>query len=143
MRRMKLPSARLAAAFLVFATCLSESARAQQGPWVYVGTYTGPRSKGIYVMRMDAATGALTEPQVAAEVPSPSFLAIDPNQKCLYAVSEIGGKTGGIFQFDTADGKPIDHGSLIFSTEAIAQYVEFFRSSLAGPKAVIKDPFAK
>ena len=53
------------------------------------------------------------------------------------------GRTGGIFQFDVADGKPIDHGSLIFSTEARDQYVEFFRSSLAGPKAVIKDPFVK
>jgi 6-phosphogluconolactonase len=78
------------------------------GPWVYVGTYTGPKSKGIYVMRMDPSTGALTEPQLAAEVASPSFLTIHPNQKTLYAVSEVGGKTGGsvtAFSIAPADGK--------------------------------------
>lgn len=63
---------------------------------VYVGSYTGPKSKGIYVMRMDPATGALTEPEVAFEVPSPSFLTIHPSQKLLYAVSELSGKGGGV-----------------------------------------------
>jgi hypothetical protein len=52
------------------------------------------------------------------------------------------GSTGGIFQFDKADGKPIEHGSLYFSTEGIAQYVAFFQGALAG-RAVIIDPFAK
>ena len=52
------------------------------------------------------------------------------------------GSTGGIFQYDVADGKPIDHGSLIFSTEANRQYVEFFRTALTG-RAVVIDPFAK
>ena len=63
---------------------------------VYVGSYTGPKSKGIYVMRMDPKTGALSEPQLAGEVPSPSFLAIHPTEKFLYAVSELDGKDGGI-----------------------------------------------
>lgn len=62
---------------------------------VYVGSYTGPKSKGIYVMRMDPKTGALSEPQLAGEVPSPSFLAIHPTEKFLYAVSELDGKDGG------------------------------------------------
>jgi pimeloyl-ACP methyl ester carboxylesterase len=52
------------------------------------------------------------------------------------------GSTGGIFQFDQADGKPIEHGSLIFSTEGQRQYVAFFQAALAG-RAVIIDPFAK
>src|SRR5947209_19235770 len=86
------------ASLLVAALGLAAAApvRAQDaGMLVYVGTYTGPKSKGIYVMRMDPATGALSEPEVAAEVPSPSFLAIHPSQKLLYAVSEVGGKGGG------------------------------------------------
>ena len=70
-------------------------ARGDSSLMVYVGTYTGPKSKGIYVMRMDPATGALTEPQLAGEVGNPSFLAIHPTQKWLYAVSETGGKMGG------------------------------------------------
>ena len=53
-----------------------------------------------------------------------------------------GGGTGGIFQFDVADGKPIEHGSLIFSTEAQRQYVAFFKTALTG-RALIIDPFAK
>src|SRR5262245_13046351 len=42
--------------------------------WVYVGTYTGPKSKGIYRCELDLATGKLTPPQLAAEIVNPSFL---------------------------------------------------------------------
>src|SRR5437660_298561 len=87
-------SAALLASLIGFTS--QAGAQPKEGPWVYVGTYTGPKSKGIYVMKMDAASGALSDPQVAAEIKSPSFLAIHPSQKLLYAVSEIGGKTGGI-----------------------------------------------
>ncbi len=65
---------------------------------VYVGTYTGPKSKGIYLLEFDPATGSLTPKGVAAETPSPSFLAIHPNRKFLYAANEVGnfeGKAGG------------------------------------------------
>src|SRR5882762_4870826 len=57
--------------------------------WVYVGTYTGPKSKGIYVYRLDLANGQLTDGKLAAEVISPSFLAISPDQRFLYSVNEI------------------------------------------------------
>jgi 6-phosphogluconolactonase len=63
--------------------------------FVYWGTYTegGDRfgsgaSKGIYVSRMDAATGRLTDPELAAESPNPSWLAIHPSGRYLYAVNE-------------------------------------------------------
>src|SRR5215213_11154008 len=55
---------------------------------VYVGTYTGKTSKGIYVMEMDRKTGALTEPRLAAETKSPSFLALRNDNRVLYAVGE-------------------------------------------------------
>ena len=45
------------------------------------GTYSGGSSKGIYRADIDAATGALTNPQVAGETTSPSFVAIHPNGK--------------------------------------------------------------
>lgn len=70
---------------------------------VYIGTYTGPNSKGIYLSQLDPATGALSAPEVAAEVASPSFLAIHPSRKYVYAVSEVsesGGKpTGAVVAF--------------------------------------------
>src|SRR5947207_965100 len=63
--------------------------------WIYIGTYTGPKSKGIYRLELDPATGKLTPAGLAAEVNSPSFLAVHPSRRFLYAVSEdasFGGK---------------------------------------------------
>lgn len=83
---------------------------------VYFGTYRGSGGKGIYFGEFDAKTGALSVPRLAAEIADPSFLAISPNRKFLYAVSEIsdlgGKKTGGVsaFVIDAASGalKPIN-----------------------------------
>jgi 6-phosphogluconolactonase len=62
----------------------------------YVGTYTSKtNSKGIYAYRFDAEKGQLTPIGVAAESVDPSFLAIHPNGKYLYAVNEIGDFNGG------------------------------------------------
>src|SRR4051794_37742015 len=78
---------------------------------VYIGTYTGPKSKGIYMTRLNPAKGTLSAPEVAGEVKNPSFLAIHPNQKYLYAIGEVDEfkcqKAGGItaFAIDPASGK--------------------------------------
>ena len=61
---------------------------------VYIGTYTGANSKGIYVSRFKPATGQLTVPELAAETASPSFLALHPNQRFLYAVAEVHNPAG-------------------------------------------------
>jgi 6-phosphogluconolactonase len=78
----------------------------------YIGTYTAPgKSRGIYVARFDAKTGKLGTPELAAETQRPSFLAIHPNRKFLYAIGELadaGGKKGGAvsaFAIDAASGK--------------------------------------
>jgi len=58
---------------------------------VYVGTYTTKtESKGINTFRFDAATGKMTPAQVTAESPDPSFVAVHPSGKYLYAVNEAG-----------------------------------------------------
>jgi 6-phosphogluconolactonase len=71
--------------------------------WVFVGTYTGKTSKGIYRLELDVATGKLGAPQLAGEAVNPSFLAIHPSQRFLYAVGEVGSfggkKTGGVSAF--------------------------------------------
>ena len=71
---------------------------------VYVGTYTTKQtSKGIYAYRFDATTGQLTSIGLAAESVDPSFVAVHPNGKYLYAVNEIGDfngmKSGAISSF--------------------------------------------
>jgi 6-phosphogluconolactonase len=67
------------------------TAKEPQKLWVYVGTYTGGphNSKGIYRFELDPATGALTHLALAAEAKNPSFLAIHPNRRFLYAVGEL------------------------------------------------------
>jgi 6-phosphogluconolactonase len=57
---------------------------------VYVGTYTGPNSKGIYSYRFDAKNGRLVPLGLAAHLPNPSFLATDPHHRFLYVVTEMG-----------------------------------------------------
>ncbi len=62
--------------------------------FVYVGTYTGPSSKGIYGYRFDPKTGEFTATGVAAEMVNPSFLITDPTHRHLYAVTEMGQERG-------------------------------------------------
>ena len=54
------------------------------------------------------------------------------------------GSTGAISQFDRMDGdKAATHGDLIFSPEAQAQYVEFFKTGLSSPRATVVSPYPK
>src|SRR5206468_3498691 len=73
---------------------------------LYVGTYTGAKSKGIYLFDFDPATGKLVDAGLAGEATNPSFLAFHPTQPILYAVAEGGGK-GAVasFKVDDESGK--------------------------------------
>ncbi|MBI3411654.1 MAG: lactonase family protein [Planctomycetes bacterium] len=70
---------------------------------VYIGTYTGKDSKGIYRCDLDLASGKLSNLAVAAETINPSFLALHPNGRFLYAVGEVeelkGKESGGLSAF--------------------------------------------
>jgi 6-phosphogluconolactonase len=85
--------------------------------FMYFGTYTGfkfvtksktigvgdSHSEGIYVSRLNAATGEMGEPQLAAKVVNPAFLAVNPNHRFLYAVTED----------PLSVGPPLDHSSYV------------------------------
>src|ERR1051325_3192263 len=64
------------------------AATGAQEYFVYVGTYTGKKSKGIYACRLQTSSGALTPLGLVAETPNPTFLDIHPNGKLLYAANE-------------------------------------------------------
>ena len=107
---------RLLGVFFLISGFFLPTARAQQKTssqfLVYIGTYTTKQeSKGIYGYRFNATTGKLTEIGLAAESTDPSFVAIHPNGKYLYAVNEVdnfnGQKTGAIsaFTIDHKTGK--------------------------------------
>jgi 6-phosphogluconolactonase len=61
--------------------------------FVYFGTYTAKASKGIYAYRFQPSSGKLTEIGVVAEAPNPSFLALSPDRRYLYAVNWKGSET--------------------------------------------------
>jgi 6-phosphogluconolactonase len=80
--------------FIAAAISFSPAAWPQAGGpsfLVYVGTYTTKQtSKGIYAYRFDASSGKLTSIGLATETTDPSFVAVHPNGKYLYAVNEVG-----------------------------------------------------
>lgn len=70
----------------------------------YLGTYTGPQSKGIYRGTLDSATGQLGPLELVAEAKNPSFVALSPNGQFLYAALEDGGGAVAAWKIG-ADGK--------------------------------------
>ena len=108
---------RCIAAFLIFALsvlCAEAAPASHKKYFVYIGTYTaeaGSTSKGIYAYRFDTDTGEIASIGVAAETANPSFLAVHPNQRFLYAVNETGNyqgqKSGAVsaFSIDHTTGK--------------------------------------
>lgn len=59
---------------------------------VFFGTYTRPRgnAEGIYRATLNLQTGALSAPVLVATTEQPSFLAIAPDGRTLYAANELG-----------------------------------------------------
>ncbi|MGO9084318.1 MAG: lactonase family protein [Candidatus Sulfotelmatobacter sp.] len=91
---------------------------------VYVGPYTegGSKSKGIYAYSYDADTAQITPLGLAAETTNPSWIALAPNGRFLYAVNEIqnykGPNSGGLSAFSIdrdKDGRAT--GKLTFLNE--------------------------
>ena len=87
------------AAFLVVA--LSASAPAQEKYRVYLGTYTGPMSQGIYQCELNLKDGSLSTATLAGETSSPSFVALHPDKKFLYVTNE--NSEGLMKTFDISD----------------------------------------
>lgn len=72
---------------------------------IYLGTYTRTgTSKGIYAVRLDRETGALSEPEIAAEAIDPAWITLSPNKKFLYAVHASPAQAIG-FKVDGTSGK--------------------------------------
>ncbi|GAC1469549.1 MAG: lactonase family protein [Isosphaeraceae bacterium] len=112
-------SYRLVVGALMFVLCasLASPRRAFSGEEAtgkiaaYVGTYTGEGSKGIYRFELDRSTGKPNTARLVAELSSPSFLAIDPRHRFLYAVNEVDaykGQPGGAVSAFAVDARTGD-----------------------------------
>ena len=91
-------------------------ASAQKKPYLIIGTYTSSKSEGIYVYDFNTVTAENNLISVA-KTSNPSYIAVSPNKKTVYAVNEnadtIGSVAGGsvtAFSFNAVDGKltPMD-----------------------------------
>ena len=70
---------------------------------VYVGTYTSGKSEGIYLYRLNLSSGELKHVATTKGVKDPSYLALAPSRRYLYAVNEVedfaGKKSGALSAF--------------------------------------------
>ena len=109
----------------------------------YIGTYTPePASiqtqnhgEGIYLVSLDTATGTLSDPRLVAKTRSPSWIALSPDGKTLYAGNEVsdfnGSKSGSV----TAFAVNKDSGNLML--------LNTVGSGGAGPAYVAVEPSGK
>ena len=75
---------------------------------LYVGTYTNGKSEGIYLYRLNLTSGELSHLATTKRVVNPSFLALAPSRRYLYAVNEVGDfagtKSGAVSAFAVDQG---------------------------------------
>jgi 6-phosphogluconolactonase len=72
--------------------------------FVYIGTYTNGKSRGIYRASFEPSTGKLTLDDATGGVQSPSFLAISPGGRFLYAVEEVDAGQVAAFSIERSTG---------------------------------------
>ncbi|WP_375417404.1 lactonase family protein [uncultured Hymenobacter sp.] len=85
----------LAAAALLAGCAAAVGGRKTRGYLVYVGTNVASATDNtIYLYRLDPATGALTPVSAQPGGPSPTYLALTPDHRRLYAVNETGNFQG-------------------------------------------------
>ncbi len=95
------------------------------GDIAYVGTYTDTAAKGVYALKWDATSKKFVSLGLQAEVASPSFVAVSPSHKFLYAITERAARrdsSGSLssYSIDPATGalKPINRVSAHGNTTA-------------------------
>ena len=95
---------------LLLALCFSICAFAvsAQDFYLFIGTYTAGKSKGIYVYKFNSNTGDVEWISNTDSSSNPSYVRITPNGKYLYAVNEVSRQQAGFvasYKFDAANGK--------------------------------------
>jgi 6-phosphogluconolactonase len=85
--------------FLISFSCFS------QEPYLFIGTYTSGKSRGIYVYKFNTKTGSATSVS-SIEAKNPSYLSVSNDGKFLYATDEEqqGGSVGA-YAFEPTTGQ--------------------------------------
>lgn len=79
---------------------------------LYVGSYT-PAGKGIYIYSMNSVTGSLKFMGLFPDTTNPSYLAVHPNKKWLFSVSETG--EGAVSAYRIIDSATIELINTIYT----------------------------
>lgn len=77
---------------------------------VYIGTYTDGASDGIYRARLNGESGALCELTLVAALTNPTFVALHPTKRFLYAVHDL------------PDDTVVEQGGQVCPTGAVSAY---------------------
>ncbi len=111
----------------------AKTTMSQDSHLLFAGTQTGPSSKGIYAFQWNPANGELKELGLAGESNNPTFLALSPDGKRLYAANELdeyeGAKSGAVsaFTIDRAAAK-LTHINTVAATGAGTCHVSLDQS---------------
>src|SRR6185312_8191008 len=88
---------------LYFVSCAQKNEN-----YLLIGTYTTGKGEGVYIYRFNSETGDFDSVSVV-KTSNPSYLAISPDEKFVYAVNEGQDKGNGgkitAFAFNKTDGK--------------------------------------
>lgn len=90
--------------FLLLFFSFSLSAQKNNESYLLIGTYTSAGSEGIYMYRFNSADGSFS-PVGSVKSSNPSFLAISPNERYVYAVNEDSPGAVTSYLFDKTSGK--------------------------------------
>ncbi len=92
-------SSKILPILLAIAFSFSACSKKTNDSYVYVGTYTGGDSEGIYTYKLNMDSGELIHYATTTGIENPSFLAPHQNGKWFYSVSQIRSKSGDIQAF--------------------------------------------
>lgn len=76
--------------------------------FVYIGTATGDTAEGIHTLRFHPGMGALNPVERVTPILDPSFLALAPDGRTLYAVSETEPGEVAAYRVDPGNGQLIE-----------------------------------
>jgi 6-phosphogluconolactonase len=96
----------------------------ENSPFLLIGTYTEPEesnSEGVYVYRMDTASGKLSYQSVIRDVPNASYMTVHPQSGLIYAVSET----------EEFEGTP-GGGVSVLSRDATGNFKVLYKQSSGG-----------
>lgn len=98
------------------------------GRRAYIGSFTSAGGRGISTAAVDPETGALTPLHATDEVPDPSYLAVTPDGRRLYAVSET--SEGAAAAFTLTENGPVPLGAPVPVRGAAPTHLALWRGHL-------------